>query len=177
MVAAVTKTDGSGPEDYARPMSAPAVVETRFSARTLEEAIALAVHAHAGQRDKAGAPYILHPLRLMVRLGLDATEWERMAAVLHDVVEDTSFKLPELAQLGCPAPVLEALACLTRRPDETYETFVDRVIPNAIARRVKHVDLEDNMDVLRLATISAKDLERLQRYRAAWQKLVESQRT
>ena len=76
-----------------------------LSARDLESAIALAVHAHRGQRDKAGAPYILHPLRLLTRLGHDATEVQRMAAVLHDVVEDTEYTLETLAASGCPHEV------------------------------------------------------------------------
>ena len=139
-----------------------------LSAATLEDAIALAVHAHAGQRDKAGAPYILHPLRLMIRLGHDATAHERMAAVLHDVVEDTPFTLQRLTELGCPPEVLAALELLTRRASDSYEQFIERVLPNPIARRVKRADLEDNMDLLRLETIAAKDLDRLQRYRRAW---------
>jgi hypothetical protein len=143
-----------------------------LSARTLEDAIALAAHAHRGQRDKVGAPYILHPLRLLFRLGHDATEEQRMAAVLHDVAEDTPFSLDRLRALGCPEPVLSALDCLTRRRDETYEQFIERLLPDPIARRVKRADLEDNMDVLRLPTITAKDAERLARYRAAWQRVV-----
>lgn len=142
--------------------------EADLSAKTLEDAIALAVHAHRGQRDKAGASYILHPMRVMFRLGADATEEERMAAILHDVAEDTPYKLPQLQQLGCPSPVLEALACLSRRHDETYEQFIERVLPNRIARKVKRADLEDNMDLSRLPSVTAKDVDRLQRYRAAW---------
>jgi len=142
-----------------------------LSARTLEEAIALAVHAHAGQRDKVGQPYILHPLRLMFRLGPDASDAHRMAAVLHDVAEDTPYKMDELRDLGCPPEVLAALECLTKREGESYDQFIDRVLPNPIARRVKKADLEDNMDVLRLPVVTAKDAERLARYRAAWERV------
>lgn len=145
------------------------------SVATLEDAIALAVHAHRGQRDKAGAPYILHPLRVMYRLGQDASEAERMAAVLHDVAEDTPYKLPQLAEMGCPPPVLAALECLTRRPAETYEEFVGRVLPNRIARRVKRADLEDNMDLTRIGPVAAKDVNRLQRYRAAWARVTSTE--
>ena len=143
-----------------------------LSARDLESAIALAVHAHRGQRDKAGAPYILHPLRLLARLGHDATEAQRMAAVLHDVVEDTEYSLEKLADLHCPREVLDALDCLTRRKEENYEQFIERLLPNEVARRVKRADLEDNMDVLRLPAVTAKDVERLARYRAAWTRVV-----
>jgi hypothetical protein len=63
---------------------------------TLEHAIALAACAHAGQVDKAGQPYILHPLRVMLRLsGAD----ERIVAVLHDVVEDTPRTIERLRAL------------------------------------------------------------------------------
>ena len=135
---------------------------------TLEDAIALAVEAHRGQRDKAGQTYILHPLRVMMRL---ETETERMVAVLHDVVEDSPWTLERLRGLGYPEEVLGALDCLTKREGETYEAFIERLLPHPLARRVKRADLEDNMDVRRLPAVTAKDAERLARYRAAWARL------
>lgn len=138
---------------------------------TLEDAIALAVEAHRGQRDKAGQTYVLHPLRLMLRLD---TEAERMTAVLHDVVEDSPYTLERLRGLGYPEAVLSALDCLTRREGETYEAFIERIRPHALARRVKLADLEDNMDVRRLPAVTSKDVERLSRYRAAWSRLKEA---
>ena len=148
---------------------------SELSAATLEDAIALAVHAHRGQRDKYGAPYILHPLRVMHRLGPGATEAQQMAAVLHDVVEDTPFSLDKLRRLGCPGIVLDALDRLTRRKEETYEQFVERILPDALARRVKRADLEDNMEVLRMPAVTAKDAERLARYRAAWTRVTSAE--
>ncbi len=137
----------------------------------LEDAIALAVEAHRGQRDKAGQTYILHPLRVMMRL---ETDTERMVAVLHDVVEDSPWTLERLRALGYPEEVLGALDCLTKREGETYEAFIERVLPHPLARRVKRADLEDNMDVRRLPAVTAKDAERLARYRAAWARLQEA---
>ncbi|WP_375771218.1 GTP pyrophosphokinase [Archangium gephyra] len=141
-----------------------------MSGPTLEDAIALAVEAHRGQRDKAGQTYILHPLRVMMRL---ETETERMVAILHDVVEDSPWTLERLRALGYPEEVLGALDCLTKREGETYEAFIERVLPHPLARRVKRADLEDNMDVRRLPAVTAKDAERLARYRAAWARLQE----
>ena len=137
---------------------------------TLEDAIALAVEAHRGQRDKAGQSYILHPLRVMMRL---ETDEERTVAILHDVVEDTPWTLERLRAAGYPEAVLSALDALTRRDGETYEAFIERLRPDALARRVKLADLEDNMDVRRLASVTPKDTERLARYRAAWARLRE----
>lgn len=134
----------------------------------LEEAIALAVSAHRGQKDKAGQPYILHPLRMM--LAVDG-EHARMAAVLHDVVEDTEVSLEQLVAEGFPAEVVEAIDGLTRRPDESYDEFIERAATNPIARAVKKADLEDNMDVRRLRELGPKELERLARYRRVWERL------
>src|SRR5438309_472828 len=114
--------------------------------RSLDDAIVLAVQAHHGQVDKVGQPYSLHVLRVMLALQFLA---ERIAGVLHDIVEDTPYTLEMLRDMGYPEEVLEALDCLTRRPEETYEQFVDRLKPNALARRVKIADLEDNMDLRR----------------------------
>ena len=135
---------------------------------TLEGAILLAVQVHQGQKDKAGAPYVLHPLRVMLRMRSDI---EMMVAVLHDVVEDTPHTLSDLQQAGYPEQVLEALDCLTRRQNETYEEFIERVKANPLARKVKIADLEDNMDVRRISDLRKKDMERLKRYRRAWSDL------
>ncbi len=135
---------------------------------TLEEAIALAAQAHRGQVDKAGQPYVLHLLRVMFRV---ETEQERIVAVLHDLVEDTGYTFDDLRALGYPAEIVEALDGVTRRPEESYDQFVERAAVNPIARRVKLADLEDNMDIRRCTTLTERDLERLQRYLRAWQRL------
>ena len=137
----------------------------------LEDAIRLAVEAHHGQRDKVGQPYILHPLRVMFRLD---TEVERMVGVLHDVIEDTKYKAEDLRQMGYSEEVLQALDCVTRRESESYEDFVLRSKANPTARRVKLADLEDNMDIRRMAGVTEKDMERLTRYRKAWAVLQET---
>lgn len=134
----------------------------------LEEAIGIAVQAHRGQVDRAGAPYILHPLRMMFAV---RTDDERMAAVLHDVVEDTEWTLEALRERGFPQPVLSAVDHLTRRGGETYEAFILRAAGDPVARRVKVADLEDNLDVRRMGTVQADDLERLTKYHRAWQLL------
>src|SRR5436190_17301973 len=119
----------------------------------LEDAIALAVAAHNGQVDKAGQPYILHPLRVMFRL---ETEEERVVGVLHDVLEDTPHTVEGLAGLGYPPAVVDALVALTRRNGETYEAFVERVAQNPLATKVKLADLADNLDVTRLKEVDAR---------------------
>jgi (p)ppGpp synthase/HD superfamily hydrolase len=138
--------------------------------RTLEDAIALAAEAHRGQRDKSGQPYILHPIRVMLRC---QTEAQRMAAVLHDVVEDTGQTLDDLREMGYPDEILAALDCLTKRDGEPYEAFVERAASDPIARVVKVADIEDNMDLRRLPGMSEKDVERIGRYARAWWRLQE----
>src|SRR5687767_10406096 len=131
----------------------------------LEDAIRLAVEAHHGQRDKNGQPYILHPLRVMFRL---TTETERIVGVLHDLIEDTKYTPDDLRKMGFSEEIIQALDCVTRRKDESYEEFVLRSKANTIARKVKLADLEDNMDIRRMIGVTPKDMERLARYRKAW---------
>lgn len=132
----------------------------------LEKAIGIALRAHGGQKGKDGAPYILHPLRLMARMGTDE---ERMAAVLHDVVEDTDVTLEELREAGIPGDVVETVKLLTHEEGVSYEDYVVRLKPHPMARRIKLADLEDNSDIRRLSGIEEKDLERLRKYHRAWQ--------
>lgn len=138
---------------------------------TLEHAIALAAVAHAGQIDKAGQPYILHPLRVMLRL---ESEHERMAAVLHDVVEDTAKTLDDLIQAGFPAPVIAAVKALTKRPGETRMEAAQRAKRNAIARAVKLADNAENRDLSRIPCPTEKDYARLEEYQAVRAFLLDS---
>lgn len=132
---------------------------------TVEDAISIAAQAHKGQKDKAGAPYLLHPLRMMLRMKSEAA---MIAAVLHDVVEDTDWTLERLREEGFTDEVLAAVECLTRRDGEAYQEFIERVKANSIARQVKVADLEDNMNIQRIVKIGPKDLERLEKYHKAW---------
>lgn len=135
---------------------------------TIEDAIALALQAHRGQLDRAGQPYILHPLRVMMLVsGIEA----RIVAVLHDVVEDTPTTLDDLRALGYSEAIVTAVDHLTRRDDETYEQFIERIKPHPLARHVKLADLMDNMDLRRIDHLGEGDLERLRRYQAAWHAL------
>jgi len=108
---------------------------------TLERAIALAASAHSGQRDKAGKPYIFHPIRLM--LAVESLE-EQLAAILHDVVEDTSVTLGDLRAEGFPDSVIVAVEALTKRSGESRIDAAARAAANPIARRVKLADVRDN---------------------------------
>ncbi len=138
---------------------------------TIEDAIAIAALAHKGQRDKGGAPYILHPLRMMMRMKSEA---EMMVAVLHDVVEDSEWTLERLREEGFSEEVLEAVECVTNREDESYEQFIERVQTNPIAWQVKIADLEDNMNIRRIGEIKPKDLERLEKYHKSWCRLTKT---
>lgn len=135
---------------------------------TLGRAIAIAAEAHQKQLDKAGAPYILHPIRVMLR---QKGETDMMAAILHDVVEDTDWTLDQLRAEGFAAEIIEAVDCLSRREGETYEAFTERVKTSPIARRVKVADLEDNMDVKRLPDVTERSVERLRLYHRVWGEL------
>ncbi|VVM72625.1 HD domain-containing protein [Pseudomonas fluorescens] len=132
--------------------------------QTLERAIAIAATAHAGQVDKGGAPYILHPLKVMLRM---TTLEERIVAVLHDVVEDCGVSLDDLRKEGFSEEVLMAIESVSKVPCESYEDFVDRAAQNPIGRVVKLADLEENSDLSRIASPSWEDLERVEKYRRA----------
>ncbi len=139
----------------------------------LNAAIALACRVHAGQVDKSGKPYILHPLRLMLQF--EDTE-AQLAAVLHDIVEDGNVSLDELREIGLPETVVEAVDCMTKRSAEPYESYIERIRAVELARRVKLRDLQDNMDTTRLATLASADLERLAKYHRALRRLSELDR-
>ena len=134
----------------------------------IERAIEIAAAAHSGQTDKAGQPYILHPLRVMLACEGEAT---RIVAVLHDVIEDSDWTPEALRAEGASDAILAALETVTRRDDETYAEFIERAAGNEIGRAVKIADLHDNLDLSRIAQPTQPDFARMDRYRAALQHL------
>jgi (p)ppGpp synthase/HD superfamily hydrolase len=125
---------------------------------TLPDAVNLARRAHEGQIDKSGNPYIDHPLRVMTRMDNVA---EQMAAVLHDVVEDTTVTIDELVQLECPTIVVRAVEALTHLPDEPQSVYLSRVANDPIALAVKRADISDNLSPDRTALLEPSERERL----------------
>jgi len=137
-------------------------------ARILDVAIAVAVRAHAGQVDKAGQPYISHPLRVMARMNDTIS---KAVAVLHDVIEDCGITAQDLAEAGLPEEVVSRVEILSRREGESYMQFIDRIAPDEVARKVKMEDLKDNMDLSRLPKVTESDLKRNAKYQKAWLRL------
>lgn len=135
---------------------------------SLGKAISIAAQAHEGQRDKAGAPYILHPLRVMLKM---TTEDEMIVAVLHDVIEDSDLTIERLRQEGFASEILDALECLTKRDGEEYWKYIARVRMNPLAIKVKIADLEDNLEVARLKKVTGADAQRIEKYKQALQLL------
>ena len=136
----------------------------------LDKAILIATQAHTGQKDRYGKPYILHPIRLMMKV---YSEQEKVVAILHDVVEDSDLTLEDLLREGFSAEIITAVDCITKRNNEPYMDYIERVRSNRIARKVKLADLKDNMDLRRINKISKNDLERLEKYHQAWRLLIE----
>jgi len=136
---------------------------------TLERAIAIAAEAHEGQTDKAGAPYILHVLRVVVASPAGDA---KIAAALHDLVEDTDWTLDDLRERGFSWIVIDAVEALTRRADEVYSDYIERVAKNDLARKVKLADLRDNMDLNRFSDQSQINWSLQERYAKAVSRLL-----
>ena len=135
---------------------------------TLERAIELAAHHHAGQRDKNGQPYILHPIRLMLAC---QSESARIVAVLHDTLEDTALTEADLRRERFSDAIVEAVLAVTRKRGESYTDFVIRCARVELAREVKLADLADNgrLDRAILNPRSVdRDVGRIRRYLLAY---------
>ena len=114
----------------------------------LAKALNIAYSAHQGQIDKGGIPYIQHPIRVALNC---LTDDEKIVALLHDVIEDTSVTVEELINEGFNQNIIDAIISLTKRNGEDYMTFIRRVSSNELATLVKIQDLTDNMDLRRLS--------------------------
>ena len=136
----------------------------------LNKALSIAALAHEGQVDKSGVSYILHPLRVMMEMH---NEEEQIVAILHDVVEDTDVTLNDLKSEGFSDILIDAVDAISRRKDESVREYFDRVINNILARKVKIRDIEDNLRITRLLSVTKKELNNISMYHKYWKKLKE----
>ena len=113
-------------------------------------ALELAVEKHKNQTDKAGNPYILHPLHVMENVN---SKEGKIVAILHDIIEDTDVTLQDLSKEFSPE-------------------YIKNLSSNPLAKEVKLSDLEHNMDLKRLPTLEEKDLERNRKYQIAYHYLI-----
>lgn len=130
----------------------------------LIRAFKIAYKAHKSQKDKGGKAYIFHPLHVAFNV---RGKNEKVVALLHDVVEDTSIAFSDLKDMGISDVCVEALMAITKRHGEDYEIYLKRVKSNDIARRVKIADISHNMDLNRLKDITDKDMKRVEKYKTA----------
>lgn len=134
-----------------------------YTAET-KRAMKLCFEAHKNQTDKAGLPYVFHPFHIAEQMTDEDTT---VVALLHDVVEDTDYTLDDLHAMGFTEQVVEALALLTHDESVPYLDYVRHISENPIARAVKLADLRHNSDLSRMDAVSAKDEQRIQKYKEA----------
>lgn len=129
----------------------------------LNKMLVLATNRHAGQFDRGGNPYILHPLKVMYYLKSNDEELQCIA-LAHDLVEDTETTYTELREMGFTERIIQGIVTLTKVPGESYEEYKIRVKSNSDAVKVKMADLRHNTDVRRLKGVTDKDLARMEKY-------------
>lgn len=126
-----------------------------------KKAMELCFEAHKDQVDKSGLPYVFHPFHLAEQM---ETEETIIAALLHDVVEDTDYTLEDIKEMGFGDAVTDALALLTHDDDTEYMDYVRAIKGNPIAKAVKLADLRHNSDITRLDVVDEKALKRRENY-------------
>ena len=132
---------------------------------TVEEAEAFATKMHEGQTDKAGRPYIEHPRAVASKVD---GEKEKVVAWLHDTVEDTPATIEQIREMFGDE-IADAVAAMTHDKSVPYMDYVRNIKKNPIARKVKMADLSHNMDLSRLANVTDEDLERVEKYKKAYE--------
>ena len=137
----------------------------------LGKMLVIATNAHAGQFDRGGRPYILHPLKVMHYLKSDDEELQCMA-LGHDLIEDTDVTYVQLREAGMTERIIAGISALTKQPGQTYDEYKQRVFANKDAMLVKMADLRHNTDIRRLKGVSDKDIERIAKYQRFYLELM-----
>ena len=135
----------------------------------LDKAISIAVDSHSGQVNDKAEPYVLHPLRMMFKA---VTIEEKIIAVLHDVIEKTTIDLEYLRSAGFSDRIVLAIDALSRRPQESYDRYIDRVRENELAIKVKIIDLDDNISSLNLGKSQYTESDKFLKYQKARDTLI-----
>ena len=135
-----------------------------------KKALKLCFEAHKDQLDKSGLPYVFHPFHLAEQMTDEKTT---VAALLHDVAEDTPITLDDLAEMGFDSDVIDALRLLTHDDDTPYMDYVAEIKKSPVATAVKKADLCHNSDTTRLDVVDEKALARKEKYRKAYEFLCE----
>lgn len=156
---------------------------------TFEAAVELAKRTHASQVDQAGRPYLGHVLRVADAVRRDTERFAaligdvgwgrrsgedvaRIAAVLHDILEDTDVTDEDLREAGCDDALMESLVALTRPEGEAYSDFLERLSADPVAVMVKRADIADNADEARLRLLPPEKAAALrEKYRRAEREL------
>lgn len=134
-----------------------------MNGKLLNAMLVFATNKHNGQFDKAGKPYILHPLAVMSLLDSEDEELQCIA-IGHDVIEDTDATFQDLVNIGMTDRVVSGIKCLTKMPGQTYEEYKAGVFSNRDAMQVKMADLRHNSDITRMKGITQKDIDRTVKY-------------
>ena len=138
----------------------------------LKHAMYIAINAHHEQLDRNNQPYIGHPFRVM---GAGQTLEEKIVGVLHDIIEDTNIRMIDLSNEGFSEDIIDAVHVLTKVDNEEYDHYIQRVMRNDLALRVKLNDLTDNMDLRRLKELTDDDVIRIRKYINAYNQLTNKQ--
>jgi len=133
---------------------------------------ALAERLHAGQSDKAGAPYITHLARVagnLQRRWPDATPDEIAAAWLHDSLEDTEATEATLLAAGVTPETIRIVRAVTRPEGKDYLDWISDLAAtrDVSILRVKLADNEDNRDPVRVAALPGASERVATRYEPA----------
>lgn len=139
---------------------------------SFDKAMFYAARGHLGQRDRGGHAYILHVMRVAMRLRTNDEELMSIA-VMHDLVEDGEITWTELIKAGFSDRVINGLRCLTHQAGDSYDEYIEKMRGNLDALLVKREDLRDNSDITRLKGLRQKDFERMEKYIRAFTKIEE----
>lgn len=134
----------------------------------VKKAMKIAYKAHDGQVDKSGIPYIFHPIHLAEQM---EDEVSICAALLHDVIEDTDVTAEFLQKEGISKEVIDVVNLLTKRKEEEYMDYLERIKLSKVAVKIKLADLRHNSDGSRLEEVKEKDRIRIEKYQEAIKRL------
>ena len=82
-------------------------------------------------------------------------------------IEDTELTLEDLYEYKFSKEVIEAVDIITKKRGEDYQSYLNSVKKNKLARVVKLADLRHNSDLTRLTKVTEKDIKRKEKYQKA----------
>ncbi|MFA6831061.1 MAG: GTP pyrophosphokinase [Bacteroidaceae bacterium] len=127
----------------------------------LDKAFYISIAVYEGPQDESQEACAAHSMRVAYNC---ETKEQKIVALLYDTIKKAAIDPECLISEGFPSFIIDAILSITQQNEESYSEFIFRAKQNPIGRRVKINDILDQMNLVKLETITEANIEKLHKH-------------